>query len=203
VGNRFTARNVYVRILMRVAYNVQDFQIMGAPGWTDTDRFDIQATADQSKISGDEYRRLLQSLLTERFGLRAHRETKEAPVFLLSTANGGPRLKESECAKDAAPDACQTRERTDRGSLLGHFVPMSELCSVLESITGRPVLDRTNLAGMYEIDLKWTPGLADATDLTGPSLMTALEEQLGLKLQSGKGPVSMLIVDHVERPSEN
>jgi bla regulator protein BlaR1 len=203
IGNRFTARNVYIKILMRVAYNVQDFQIVGAPDWTETDRFDIQATADRSNVNRDEYRLLLQSLLTERFGLNAHRETKEEPVFLLTAASGGSRLKESECAKDAAPNACQTAERTDRGSLRGHFVPMSELCSVLESITGRPVLDRTNLTGMYEIDLKWTPGLPAADDLTGPSLTTAIEEQLGLKLQSGKGPVSMLMVEHIERPSEN
>ncbi|HEY4084393.1 MAG TPA: M56 family metallopeptidase [Bryobacteraceae bacterium] len=203
VGNRFTARNIYIKILMRVAYNVQDFQIVGAPDWTETERFDIQATANRSNVNRDEYRQLLQSLLTERFGLSAHRETRDAPVFLLTTASGGSKLKESECAKDAAPNACQTAERTDRGSLRGHFVPMSELCSVLESITGRPVLDRTNLAGKYEIDLKWVPGLAESDDLTGPSLTTAIEEQLGLKLQSGKGPVSMLVVDHVERPSEN
>jgi uncharacterized protein (TIGR03435 family) len=202
-GNRFTARNVYVRILMRVAYNVQDYQIVGAPGWTETDRFDIQATADRSKITQDEYRRMLQGLLTERFGLNAHRETREAPVFLLTVAGSGSRLRQSECAKDAAPNACQTAEHTDRGLMQGHFVPMSEFCSVLESITGRPVLDRTNLSGMYEIELKWTPGLAADEGLTGPSLTTALEEQLGLKLQSGKGPVSMLIVDRVERPSEN
>jgi uncharacterized protein (TIGR03435 family) len=145
---------------------------------------------------------MLRSLLTERFGLKAHRETKDAPVFILTAASGGSKLKESVCVKDSAANACQTAEHTDRGSLTGHFVPISEFASVLESITGRPVLDRTNLTGQYDIDIRWTPGLA-ADDLSAPSLSTTIEEQLGLKLQSGKGPVSILIVEHVERPNEN
>ncbi len=201
-GNRFTASNVYVKMLLRVAYNVQDFQIVDAPGWTDTDRFDIQATANLNNVSRDEYRTMLQTLLTERFQLNAHRETRDTPVFILTIASGGAKLKESVCAKDAAPKACQTGGYNDRGYMKGHFIPISELASVLETSVGRLIVDRTNLPGKYEIELKWTPSLA-ADDLTGPSLTTAIEEQLGLKLQSGKGPVSMLVIDHVQRPSEN
>jgi uncharacterized protein (TIGR03435 family) len=207
VGDRFIATNVYVKRLIRVAYNVQDFQIQRAPAWIETDRYDIAAKTDLVSASLEQYRLMLQSLLTERFRLSTHRETKEMPIFALKVARSGPRIKDSDCPKDssAPSNPCKTVVRTDRGagSVKGQFVPMTELASILQSIAGHIVVDRTNLTGSYDIDLNWSPDLASSDDLSGPSLLTAIREQLGLELQSTQGPVEVLVIDHVERPSEN
>jgi uncharacterized protein (TIGR03435 family) len=206
-GNRFTATNVYVKRLIRLAYNVQDFQIAEGPGWIESDRFDIAATAEGNAITSGQFRPMLQALLADRFRLVIHRETRQLPVFELTVAGGAPKIKETNCINESssASNICETRVTTDTGSGLvrGHLVPMPELASVLQSITSRIVLERTGLAGRYDIDLKWFPGLTSVDDVAGPSLFTALREQLGLKLESAKGPVEVLVIDHVEKPDAN
>jgi uncharacterized protein (TIGR03435 family) len=146
-------------------------------------------------------------LLADRFHLEVHHETRELPVFALTVAGDATKTKETKCVNDSptASNSCQPSFRTDSGSgsIRGRSAPMPEFASILESITGRVVLDRTSTSGRYDIDMKWTPDSISTGDVGGPSLVTALQEQLGLKLESTKGPVETLVIDHVEKPSEN
>jgi len=174
---------------------------------------------------------MLQSLLADRFKLTIHRETKDLPMYTLVIAKNGPKLKESK-PDDAAPAAPATRGgpggRGGRGGrgmsimgrggpLVGQSVPIKFLVDLLSAILGRPISDKTGLTGTYDFTLQWTPDENQSSpggapngppppapaDTTGPSLFTAIQEQLGLKLESGKGPVEIIVIDHVERPSGN
>jgi uncharacterized protein (TIGR03435 family) len=206
VGDHFSAINIYVRALIWIAYGVQDFRISGAPDWTETERFDITAKADRPSVTTEQYHLMLQALLADRFRLRVHHEAKESTVLALTVAGGGLKLRESDCPKGSSvPDPCKIAMTTDtaEASLKGRFVSMTELTSSLESITKRFVVDRTGLGGKYEVDLKWSPDFMLSDGTSGPSLSSALQEQAGLKLQAAKGQVDVLVVDHVERPSEN
>ena len=140
---------------------------------------------------------MLQQLLADRFQLHVHTETKEGPIYKLVIAKSGFKLKN-------APDSERPRGSSwgrDRIQVLNG--PIGSLAFSLSDILGRTVMDKTGLAGRYEIDLKWTPDELQGTPDAGPTMFTALQEQLGLKLESAKGPVETFVVDHVERPSEN
>ena len=222
---RFTATGVTLQGLIREAYEVEDNQISGAPAWLDSERYDIEAKADKSvadelqKLSFDqrlvEYRRMLQALLGDRFQLTLHRETKELPVYALVIAKKGPKLQETHPG-----DNDSTGMTFGRGLLKGEGVPIALLVRHLsQQRLGRPVLDKSGLTGKYDFTLQWTPeenrapmfkgtrdggqGPDSPPDSSGPSIFTAIQEQLGLRLESQKGPVEVLVIDHVERPSEN
>ena len=222
---RFTATGVTLQGLIREAYEVEDNQISGAPPWLDSERYDIEAKADKSvadelqKLSFDqrlvEYRRMLQALLGDRFQLTLHRETKELPVYALVIAKKGPKLQETHPG-----DNDSTGMTFGRGLLKGEGVPIALLVRHLsQQRLGRPVLDKSGLTGKYDFTLQWTPeenrapmfkgtrdggqGPDSPPDSSGPSIFTAIQEQLGLRLESQKGPVEVLVIDHVERPSEN
>jgi uncharacterized protein (TIGR03435 family) len=209
---------VRLRQLIEFAYHVDKFQISGGPGWFESQGFDVLAKPPQSaeadagtrQLSNDQrnqLRRRLQALLAERFQLVVHRETKEMPVYALVVAKNGPKLKES------------TKER-DMGGMPGRVTaegtPMEGLAEYLTGMLKRPVLDRTGLKGTYDFKLEWTPdpgglgkldeekaGGASAPDPSGPSIFTALQAQLGLKLESQKGPVEFIVIDRAEKPSAN
>ena len=178
----------------------------------------------------DQDKLMLRSLLADRFALRVHRETRELPIYalMLARADGqpGPRIRRSQtgCAAVrkaalAAPGPPQPRAaggerppcfmRSAYGTLVVNGYPIDELRGMLSSFVGRTVVDRTGLTGEWDLDLTWTPdepsraAAATAVDPNGPSLFTALQEQLGLKLESTKGPVEVLVVDRVDRPSED
>jgi uncharacterized protein (TIGR03435 family) len=154
---------------------------------------------------------MLQSLLAERFQMRVHRETKQPPVYLLTVVKGGAKLKIST---SASVDSGALRP--GRGFLAGNQVGVPFLGQTLSQIVGRPILDRTGLDRKYDFELKWTPdesspngplgGAAPtllAADPDRPNIFTALQEQLGLRLDSSKGPVEVIVLDHIERPSAN
>jgi uncharacterized protein (TIGR03435 family) len=147
---------------------------------------------------------MLQALLAERFKLTVHRETKEQRAYFLVAGKIGPRLKPGLPPDDQ--DARQTRGdrpavQITRGGILGHSMNMATLAATLAHVAGYQVIDHTRLTGMYDINLKWT--VEDNNDF-GPELFSALQEQLGLKLESGKGPVEMLVVDRADRnPIDN
>jgi uncharacterized protein (TIGR03435 family) len=157
---------------------------------------------------------MLQSLLDERFKLKIHRETRELPVYSLVPAkNKGLGLTESalgDCAAASAPEAspvstiaCGT-VNPGPGRINGHRGRISQLCDRLSTMLGRTVVDKTGLTGFYDIALTWTPDSTVASDeLSGPSLFTAIQEQLGLKLEAGKGPVQVIVVDSAEKLSSN
>ncbi len=201
--------------LIAYAYNVREFTISGGPGWINSDRFDINARAEQSSASGDssggsrQIPERLRSLLAERFQLAIHRESKEQNVYALVLAKSGPKFSE------AKPESKPTI-RGRRGSIIGQGVGMQMLVINLANSMDRPVLDRTGLTGTYDFKLEWSPdaqgpsSIAGAggeapllPDPNGPSLFAALQEQLGLRLEPQKAPVEILVIDRAARPSEN
>jgi uncharacterized protein (TIGR03435 family) len=230
-GGRFTATNIPMQFFINQAYSIKDFQLSGAPAWLMSERYDIEAKAEGNP-SMSEMLPMIQALLEDRLKLKVHRETKEQQVYALLVAKAG-RLHEAEgeCApRPSTPPPPPEPGKMPTapcggffmfpGRLSGQKVGIAQLIDPLSRFTGRVVLDKTNLTGKYDINLDYTPeqgqfqappggapppGLAPLppTDPNGPSLFTALQEQLGLKLESQKGPVEMLVIDHVERPSEN
>jgi uncharacterized protein (TIGR03435 family) len=229
-GGRFTARNMTLRALIRTAYNLQDYQISGGPDWVHSDRFDILAKGDSNAIvrSGP-----LRRLLAERFKLTVHTESRELPIYALVMADTdrklGPRLSKSDvdCAAilkqrgpvlppppsvPGRPPLCMGTGSPGRMSSSGSTMP--GLASDLARVVGRTVLDRTGLVGGFDLDLEWMPefqpavtGASAGTDIAlpndGPSIFTALREQLGLRLESTRGPVNVIVIDRVERPMED
>lgn len=217
-AGRFTATAVTVGTLLRIAYRIQPYQLVGAPGWIGTKRYDIAAKADDNPAPSQQV--LLRALLKDRFGLVVHNETREMPVFALVVAKRdgklGPQLTKSsfDCAGYLAgprqpPDPSQTPPCATRigvGTLFGKAIPMAQLATSLAPFVGRFTVDKTGLTGGFDVELTWTPGQAlpdPPPDSSGPSIFTALQEQLGLKLVSEKGPVAVLVVDRLEEPSAN
>jgi uncharacterized protein (TIGR03435 family) len=173
-------------------------------------------TDEQRKTVADQMRERLRALLAERFQLTLHRETKEQSVYALVVAKSGSKLQESQMKEG---DAGRGRMMMGRGQFSGQGVALQMLTQSLSNQLGRPVIDRTGLKGNFDFKLEWTPDPgqsggpfgggppgADAPpppDPNGPSIFTAVQEQLGLRLESQKGPVEMLVIDKVEKPSEN
>jgi uncharacterized protein (TIGR03435 family) len=229
-GGRFTATNIPLQFLITLAYDVKDFQLFGAPAWLASERYDIEAKAEGDP-GFDAVRPMLQTLLEDRLQFKFHRETKELAVYALVVAKAGKlHQAEGECGPrpDGPPPPPEPGKMPSPpcggffvfpGRLSGQKIAITQLIDSLSRFTGRTVLDKTNLTGKYDIDLQYTPeqgqfqgppggapnGLPPLPpiDPNGPSLFTALQEQLGLKLQSQKGPVEMIVIDHIERPSEN
>jgi uncharacterized protein (TIGR03435 family) len=233
-GGRFTATNVALRMLIRQAYEMQDFQIVNGPGWIGTDRFDVVAKAPEGEVTADRLRPMLRALLAERFHLAAHTETREMSIYALVKARSdgklGPKLTASTTDCTAArgrrggppPAPPQPGQRIDCGLMMGlgrmnaGGMPLTELARTLSQQVGRVVVDKTGLAGTYDFELTYTPenlglgggappqlngGPAPAIDPNAPTLFTALQEQLGLKLDSDRGPVTVLVIDRVEQPT--
>ena len=208
---QFSARNITVKKLMQSAYRLKDFQISGAPAWLGSDLYDINAKPE-APVQWEQMLQMIQSLLADRFQLVIRRETKEIPGYALIVAKNGPKLKPAD---EAAPKMIRIR----RGLLTAPQAQMATLADQLSNFLGRNVVDKTGLTGQYDVKLEWVPdeyqvamfgGMgvpegfgAPAADWHGPSLFTALEEQLGLKLESQKGPVEMFAIERVERPSAN
>jgi uncharacterized protein (TIGR03435 family) len=198
-GGRLTVTNGSLKTLIRNAYGILSFQLDGEPKWSDTEMYDIAATTGASeKISPDQLKLLLQSLLADRFQLKVRWETRETSLYALIPARNGPKLQECHESEDPGVN---TRKTPEIIHMKGTREPVSILASNLGNQLGRIVLDRTGLTGVYDWVLEWDPGVT--ADATRPSLFTALQEQLGLKLEAQKGPMEMLVIDRVERPSQN
>lgn len=232
-GGRFTATNTPARDLIAYAFGVsQDsvgFRIVGGPAWIDQDRFDVAASV-AGIWTPPQMREMVRTLLADRFKLAAHMEARELPTYaLVVVANQPLRLRRSavdEAACRARRDAIQRREpvpppvpgappicgtgRTMPGTITAIGGSMSALASSLGQFVGRSVSDRTQLVGLFDFELRWTPDAIprvapDAPPLdidpNGPSIFTALPEQLGLKLESTRGPVDVVIIDSMQRPT--
>jgi uncharacterized protein (TIGR03435 family) len=217
-----TIENATLLNIIRAAYgmfNSVDEKFIGVPNWAKTDRFDIEAKVDGAdaarfqKLNFDQRQLMVQALLADRFGLRTHHEDRTLPVYLLVIAKSGPRLQESKPVEGADPGGTLKR---DRGQITGQNVVISQLVTALTRTLGRNVIDKTErLPGKYDFTLRWSPDEGEtqeshdqdvtppSTNASGPSIFTAIQEQLGLKLEPGKGPVDCLVVDHLARPSEN
>ncbi len=186
----------------------RDFYVSGGPGWAGGDRFDIVAKAETSATPA-QIRVMMQTLLKERFQLALRRETRTVTVYDLVVNKGAPKLTESSLKVGgiAFPG---------RGTAVGRGTAMTGLAGYLQTLLGDVVVDKTGLTGNYDFKLTWVPDEAQAgkpgaqgvpaangAEESGPSIFTALQEQLGLKLEATKGPVETLVIERVEKPSEN
>jgi bla regulator protein BlaR1 len=206
-GQRFEATNASLKHIIIMAYNITERQISGGPNWLESDTFDIDAKASRPTTREQIYL-MVQTLLADRFKLRLTREAKEEPVYALLVDKGGPKLKLHEIQDGAQP---LIRAGSAFGQMLFQNVPVSRLAWFLSTQVGRSVLDKTDLEGSYDFTLNYTPEVSkggyipdtSAKDLPDPSILTAVREQLGLKVQSQRGMVEFFTVAHVEKPSEN
>lgn len=206
-GGRLTVTNQILRGMVTFAYGVQYWQIAGAPGWFETDRFDITAKAEGDP-SRDEMLAMFRALLEDRFQMKLHRETREGPTYELTVAKNGPKFQKAAPLKEnerANVYTYRTGSPTAPAISLiraGRSASMAMLASALQSQLSRPVIDKTGLAGEFDFRVEFA---ADDSHLDEfPSLFTALQDQLGLKLEPAKGQVEMIVIDHAERtPKEN
>ncbi|HTA44214.1 MAG TPA: TIGR03435 family protein [Bryobacteraceae bacterium] len=228
----FKAENVWLRFLIQMAWNVKDYQLSGGPDWATSNRYDIDARTN-TDATFEQMRPMLQILLEDRFQLALHRESKDLPVYTLVAAKGGIKLKvpaKENCVandKTASPSAPAPGQTflsfcggmvTGPHSLNGTAISTEQLTTALSNTMQRTVIDQTGLTGSFDVHLEWTadqstpgfyaPGFAPPPSAlpaegSGPTIFTALQEQLGLKLESTKRPVTTLIIDHAVRPSAN
>jgi uncharacterized protein (TIGR03435 family) len=204
----FTATNVTARELIVFGYRLREFQIATGPGWITSDHFDIVARAPENVTTDN--RAMVRALLRDRFKLAAHMETQQGQIYSLTMARSdrrlGPQIKPTavNCTppQPGAPGACGMN--TFNGRMVGTGQSMAQLATTLASFgVHRTVLDRTELKGSYDFELRWTPDTSTSAGAANdaPSIFAALQEQLGLKLDAERGTVEMLIVDSIERPT--
>lgn len=212
-GGGLTTRNTSVKDLITVGWSIPDYRIVGLPGWASSAHFDLTFTPDQQEtaftdgMKSAEFEALLQrqaqriqAVLRDRFGLVLHTEEREMSVYSLTVAKGGPRL---------TPSSAPMSDRINGGkSLIATGFTMKSLAADLAEILGRPVNNETALDGTYDIKLNWTDNAISNRPqqddgLSGPSIFTAITEQLGLRLESKKGAVPVYVIDKVEQPSGN
>jgi len=235
---RFRVTGAKIKFLIQQAYDVKEFQISGGPSWINSERFDIEAKAEDAQAEeeeklprerrGEQERLRIQRLLADRFKLRLSHVTRELPVFALVIAKNGPKLHEAKPG-DTYPNGMKGFDGIAHpdvlyvgpGELKGQGVEIARFVNMLSELMGRTVLDRAGLRGAYDFTAKWTldqspiamplgpeAGNPEAhalppAEIFGSSFFTAFQEQLGLKLVSQKGPVDVLVIGHVERPTEN
>ena len=210
-ANMFTTTNTTLKDLIIFAYGIHTQQLTGAPGWLESDKFDITAKPEQPGIpDATQLRTMVQKLLADRFKLTFHREKKELSAYVVTVGKNGPKLAKNESGGNLpgfggrGPGAVGVRNST-----------MAEFASFLQArILDRPVVDQTGLSGKWDFTLEWRP---DPTQSAGanapqqlppevaarPDIFTAFQEQIGLKLESTKTPVEVFVIDRVEKPSEN
>lgn len=207
-GPRFTAEAMSADNLITFAYDLKDYQVSGVPSWADSqnlgcDRYDVAAKAEGDEtLKKDPARVMVQSLLAERFHLQFHREMKDLPVYALMVAKGGHKLKEHTSDE---PRGLNMRGGPNAIELTSTGTPVSLLVSQISKHNGvdRIVVDRTGLTGIYDYKLSWAGGLGARGDSDAVTIFTALQEQLGLRLEPQRAPMEVLVVDHIEKPSEN
>jgi uncharacterized protein (TIGR03435 family) len=229
-GGLLEVQNMSVRSLIQSGYGVMDSQISGGPGWINSECYDIVARSGGGTGAQD-LLLMLRTLLEDRFELKTHREKQEMPAYLLTIADSGMKMQRAE-GRCVVRDPANPPRQGDGVRYCGNMrrgtntldgegvqiaaadrVTLGSLTGQLSSILGRPVVDRTGLTGLFMFHLQWLPAEgasspsdsaeAISPDLSSASIFTALGEQLGLKLSSGKAPVEVLVVDKIERPSEN
>jgi uncharacterized protein (TIGR03435 family) len=232
-----TGHNVGVWALFRAAYEVENYQISGAPKWFETEHYDIEAKLDAATV--DEIRKLgmeksrtlrqqmMQALLADRFNLVAHRETKDVPIYSLVIAKSGSKLQEPKPGETyekgiKGPDGQPFKEaiffsgRAGSLTMTAQAASTTTLASVLSGQLGRPVLDKTGLTAKYDFSFPFAPEEVQSATVPSsgvpapaapesnlPTLSVAIEEHLGLKLESGKGPAPIIVIDRIEKPSGN
>ncbi len=210
----FSSRGFDLKSLMFNAFPiVVPDQLVGLPSWASSDYYTVDAKMDEEtaaafrKLPRDQNRQvsnqMMQAMLADRFKLKFHKETRELPIYNLVVAKGGLKI-------ETTPEGKSTGYSMGSGKLSGNGIELDSLCFSLSNEMGRIIVNKTGLAGRYNIDLKWQPDSmaagssnSSSADAPLPDLLTALQEQLGLKLEPAKGPVDVYVIDHIEKPSEN
>jgi uncharacterized protein (TIGR03435 family) len=238
----FLASNMTLRTLLRYAFDRQlpedergrgsvlfsgsaGIQVVGGPAWITSDRFDVEGKPPDGHLPKQpEMQLMMQSLLEDRFQLKAHYESREVPVYHLVLIKSG-KMKLSEDQSSGATDdkrtiggiplrrggsTIATLGKPQPGSarvfhMVGNAIPTSEVVQMIQGWVDRPVIDQTNLKGLFDVEAQFSPAAASPTnpDPVGPSIFTAIQQDLGLKLESSKGPVDVLVIDSVSKPTEN
>jgi uncharacterized protein (TIGR03435 family) len=198
-GGRVVITNLTLRQIVRNAFGSSDIEVVGGPDWIGIDRWDINATAGSADADAV-VPQMLKSLLAERFMLQAHVESRERPIYVLVPARGdrrlGPNMRGPVDVDCPADQSCGTQTSSGgvaNGSIVGKARTMGEIARALTPYAERRVFDRTGLQGRYDFELQWS-------DIP---VFTALQEQLGLKLDAERGPIDVVVIDHVERPTED
>jgi uncharacterized protein (TIGR03435 family) len=204
------AENVTVHALLLESYRLNEDQLFGEPAWVKTERFDIQAkvagtdVAALARLPANQRRSMFSQVLTDQFRLTTHTETRQLPVYALTVAKGGIKFKQH------VPDPAHPEHENGSGwfdvgpgRIVALGTTLDYFLFALSQNLDRTFVDKTGLTGSYDFELHWTPDDGPVTPDSGPSIFTAIQEQLGLKLESTKGPVPILVIDHIERPSEN
>lgn len=207
-GGGVMMTNATLRWMITMAWDIRDYQLV-APGWLDSEHFDIVAKPEiELPPTPEEFlmrMQMIRNLLVQRFGLVFHTEIRELPIYALVISKDGPKLAP---AASAGPGGSSMGS----GQLKGKGMQIINLAKDLSTALGRTVVDQTGLTGEYDYTLKWEPDTLNGASGGGnvpepdndlPSLFTAIQEQLGLKLESRKGPVEIMVIDKAERPSEN
>jgi uncharacterized protein (TIGR03435 family) len=212
-GQRYEARNCPIKMMIQVAYYVKPEQIVGGPSWLDADRFDMDANAERSS-SIDELHVMLRNMLVDRLHLAFHREKREMPIYALTVDKGGAKLKPHQAANGGEPWIDQTSEKFLHIKMAATAATLDYLAFRLSVLMDRPVVNLTNLPGGYDFNLEYTQDLplgfppggkinGEEPDTSGPPVFDALKQQLGLELKAQKGLAEVIVIDHVERPTEN
>jgi uncharacterized protein (TIGR03435 family) len=202
--------NSSLKLCVQMAWNVKDFQVSGGTGWMDSEHYDIDAVAAEP-FKKDEYREMLKTLLAERFGLAVHSEMQDKQGYALVVAKNGSKLR------PPVEDPSVQFSMTPSGdtTLKAPNVSMAQLASALSNSLGAIVVDKTGIEGRFDASFQWTPDQpmrlksgdpapAPTPDAApGPSIFTAIQERLGLRLESRKVPTEVIVIDHANRPSEN
>jgi uncharacterized protein (TIGR03435 family) len=196
-GAQFISSGIPVRNLIYSAFRVQPWQVIGGPGWIDFESYDIVAKLPAG-AKQEQLNRMMISVLTDRFKLSVHRETRDYPIYRLVVAKNGSTLKDSTAER--------TRAIVAKGHLLIQHASLPIFASYLSGghIADRPVIDATEIKGNYDFSLDWTPEDSPQDgDASAPSIFTALQEQLGLRLEASKSPFDFIVIDHIDRPTSN
>ena len=213
-AHRFFAKAYTVEQLIAVSYNINPHAISGGPSWIESEKYDILAgTPGERRPTLDEQMAMVRNLLKDRFQLAFHRDEKELSIYTLTVVKNGSKLKESTAPPDALPELINT-VYPDHLKLPARCATMAQFAAMLQrAVLDLPVVDKTGLTAKYDFELEWTPDetqfggqlpkMTGAGDAAKPSLVTALREQLGLRLQTTRGPVQTIVIDHVAHPSEN
>ena len=206
--NRFSATNFTLKLLIAAAYDLNPRTISGGPGWVESQKFEIHATTPGAKRH-DAQMLMLQTLLTERFGLKFHRTPKDFLIYQIEVAKDGPKLKPT-ATPDIDPKVVTT-VYPDKLVMPARNATVSDLARVMQrAILDRPVVDKSGLTARYDFDLEWAPDetqfggeIPPMTDTQSPPLMVAMRTELGLELKATKGPIETLVIDAAHQPVEN
>ncbi|HZQ44721.1 MAG TPA: TIGR03435 family protein [Acidobacteriaceae bacterium] len=206
-GRRIVIENQTVNSMIRMSYGIHARQIVNAPSWTDSERFDVQGVPDvDGQPNMVQFHEIVRRLLEDRFGLKLHTEKREMARYTLTIAKGGPKMEATKGSPDALPDTRVTGNGTSRSMQMVN-VSMADVARNLQRELDRPVVDETGLKGRYDFTVKWLRAdaapAADDPDSALPGIFTALQEEVGLKVEPSKGDVDVLVIEHVERPSSN